>query len=144
MCNKINSVRFVIYRICISIRELEDLTRSILALKDMLDQTDSIRVSNLVMVYFQLYEISDDPKRKEFLDDLFQFMQKRGKSVTFCFHRAMDIDENELQNLFKFTETVAQKTSTIKQPKIKTFFYWNLICQVLITFPSYLLPVPFL
>jgi len=27
---------------------------------------------------FQLYEISDDPKRKEFLDDLFQFMQKRG------------------------------------------------------------------
>lgn len=29
----------------------------------------------------QLYEISDDPKRKEFLDDLFQFMQKRGTPV---------------------------------------------------------------
>ncbi|XP_052791466.1 AT-rich interactive domain-containing protein 3C-like isoform X2 [Mya arenaria] len=29
----------------------------------------------------QLYEISDDPKRKEFLDDLFQFMQKRGSPV---------------------------------------------------------------
>lgn len=29
--------------------------------------------------YFQLYEINDDPKRKEFLDDLFLFMQKRGK-----------------------------------------------------------------
>lgn len=28
---------------------------------------------------FQLYEINDDPKRKEFLDDLFLFMQKRGK-----------------------------------------------------------------
>lgn len=28
---------------------------------------------------FQLYEINDDPKRKEFLDDLFSFMQKRGK-----------------------------------------------------------------
>lgn len=27
----------------------------------------------------QLYEINDDPKRKEFLDDLFSFMQKRGK-----------------------------------------------------------------
>ena len=26
----------------------------------------------------QLYEIDDDPKRKEFLDDLFNFMQKRG------------------------------------------------------------------
>ncbi len=27
----------------------------------------------------QLYELSDDQKRKEFLDDLFAFMQKRGK-----------------------------------------------------------------
>lgn len=31
----------------------------------------------------QLYEINDDPKRKEFLDDLFSFMQKRGKLVAF-------------------------------------------------------------
>ncbi|XP_021345952.1 AT-rich interactive domain-containing protein 3A-like isoform X1 [Mizuhopecten yessoensis] len=29
----------------------------------------------------QLYELSEDPKRKEFLDDLFQFMQKRGTPV---------------------------------------------------------------
>ena len=29
--------------------------------------------------YFQLYELSDDQKRKEFLDELFAFMQKRGK-----------------------------------------------------------------
>lgn len=29
--------------------------------------------------FLQLYEINDDPKRKEFLDDLFLFMQKRGK-----------------------------------------------------------------
>lgn len=28
---------------------------------------------------FQLYELDNDPKRKEFLDDLFTFMQKRGK-----------------------------------------------------------------
>ncbi|XP_022664104.1 AT-rich interactive domain-containing protein 3C-like isoform X6 [Varroa destructor] len=28
-----------------------------------------------------LYELSDDPKRKEFLDDLFAFMQKRGTPV---------------------------------------------------------------
>lgn len=26
----------------------------------------------------QLYELDSDPKRKEFLDDLFSFMQKRG------------------------------------------------------------------
>ncbi len=31
--------------------------------------------------FFQLYELSDEPKRKEFLDDLFAFMQKRGKEV---------------------------------------------------------------
>lgn len=30
-------------------------------------------------LFAQLYEINDDPKRKEFLDDLFSFMQKRGK-----------------------------------------------------------------
>ncbi|XP_076347934.1 uncharacterized protein LOC143245456 [Tachypleus tridentatus] len=30
-----------------------------------------------------LYELNDDPQRKEFLDDLFQFMQKRGSTVLF-------------------------------------------------------------
>ncbi|XP_070542997.1 protein dead ringer homolog isoform X2 [Ptychodera flava] len=29
----------------------------------------------------QLYELTEDPKRKEFLDDLFSFMQKRGTPV---------------------------------------------------------------
>lgn len=28
---------------------------------------------------FQLYELDDDEKRKEFLDELFSFMQKRGE-----------------------------------------------------------------
>lgn len=32
----------------------------------------------------QLYELDGDPKRKEFLDDLFSFMQKRGEAA----HRA--------------------------------------------------------
>ena len=31
------------------------------------------------MLFFQLYELSDDQKRKEFLDELFAFMQKRGR-----------------------------------------------------------------
>ncbi|NXG00694.1 ARI3A protein, partial [Sakesphorus luctuosus] len=31
--------------------------------------------------YPQLYELDEDPKRKEFLDDLFGFMQKRGTPV---------------------------------------------------------------
>lgn len=29
--------------------------------------------------HFQLYELDSDPKRKEFLDELFVFMQKRGE-----------------------------------------------------------------
>lgn len=29
----------------------------------------------------QLYELDNDPKRKEFLDDLFTFMQKRGMEL---------------------------------------------------------------
>lgn len=29
----------------------------------------------------QLYELDGDPKRKEFLDDLFSFMQKRGEHL---------------------------------------------------------------
>lgn len=29
---------------------------------------------------FQLYELDNDPKRKDFLDDLFTFMQKRGET----------------------------------------------------------------
>lgn len=35
----------------------------------------------LPVSFFQLYEINDDPKRKEFLDDLFSYMQKRGESL---------------------------------------------------------------
>lgn len=33
----------------------------------------------MFILCFQLYELSDDVKRKEFLDDLFSFMQRRGK-----------------------------------------------------------------
>lgn len=32
----------------------------------------------------QLYELDSDPERKEFLDDLFIFMQKRGKCGDCC------------------------------------------------------------
>lgn len=32
----------------------------------------------------QLYELSDDPGRKDFLDDLFDFMQKRGEFRNTC------------------------------------------------------------
>ena len=32
----------------------------------------------IICSIFQLYEIDDNPRRKEFLDELFSFMQKRG------------------------------------------------------------------
>ncbi|KAG2464293.1 ARI3A protein, partial [Polypterus senegalus] len=39
------------------------------------------RVSCFMNSLLQLYELDADPKRKEFLDDLFSFMQKRGTPV---------------------------------------------------------------
>lgn len=37
----------------------------------------------MLFVNMQLYELDSDPNRKEFLDDLFNFMQKRGKETSF-------------------------------------------------------------
>ncbi|XP_017878224.1 protein dead ringer isoform X2 [Ceratina calcarata] len=48
----------------------------------------------------QLYEISDDPKRKEFLDDLFTFMQKKGSPINRLPIMAKSVlDLYELYNL---------------------------------------------
>lgn len=48
----------------------------------------------------QLYEISDDPKRKEFLDDLFSYMQKRGTPINRLPIMAKSVlDLYELYNL---------------------------------------------
>ena len=35
------------------------------------------------LFFSQLYELNDDAGRKAFLDELFDFMQKRGKSLNF-------------------------------------------------------------
>ncbi|XP_031618009.1 protein dead ringer isoform X2 [Contarinia nasturtii] len=48
----------------------------------------------------QLYEISDEPKRKEFLDDLFHFMQRRGTPINRLPIMAKSVlDLYELYNL---------------------------------------------
>ncbi|XP_067001246.1 protein dead ringer isoform X2 [Anabrus simplex] len=48
----------------------------------------------------QLYELSDDPKRKEFLDDLFSYMQKRGTPINRLPIMAKSVlDLYELYNL---------------------------------------------
>jgi len=38
-------------------------------------------MTRIVLLFMQLYEMSDDVKRKEFLDELFTFMQKRGELI---------------------------------------------------------------
>ena len=45
--------------------------------------------STIVYALFQLYELSDEPKRREFLDDLFQFMQKRGNFLFLPLRNAL-------------------------------------------------------
>lgn len=47
---------------------------------DVMDETllPDIKMSTSSYSSPQLYELDGDPKRKEFLDDLFSFMQKRG------------------------------------------------------------------
>ncbi|CAF0710922.1 unnamed protein product [Brachionus calyciflorus] len=53
--------------------------------ENLADDSQSINAANGEWTYEeqfkQLYELSDDAKRKEFLDDLFSFMQKRGSPV---------------------------------------------------------------
>lgn len=44
---------------------------------------------------FQLYELSHDPKRKEFLDDLFNFMQKRGMHCRVIISRHFESCDRE-------------------------------------------------
>ena len=44
-----------------------------------------ILCNHLIYLLLQLYEIDDNPKRKEFLDELFTMMQKRGKINCVCF-----------------------------------------------------------
>ncbi|XP_046661997.1 protein dead ringer-like isoform X2 [Homalodisca vitripennis] len=52
----------------------------------------------------QLYEISDDPKRKDFLDDLFSFMQRRGTPIN-----RLPIMAKSVLDLFELYNLVIQR-----------------------------------
>ena len=39
----------------------------------------------IIFIFLQLYELDDDPERKTFLDDYFEFMKKRGEGNLFIF-----------------------------------------------------------
>lgn len=45
------------------------------------DRDRSLHPADPCPLCLQLYELDTDPKRKEFLDDLFSFMQKRGEHL---------------------------------------------------------------
>lgn len=53
-------------------------------------------LADLTSSDLQLYELDNDPKRKEFLDELFVFMQKRGERHSFtnlCFSEPREFFE---------------------------------------------------
>lgn len=45
--------------------------------------TSNFDIFDSKLIIFQLYEIDDESGRKDFLDELFTFMQKRGKKLLF-------------------------------------------------------------
>nr|2KK0_A Chain A, AT-rich interactive domain-containing protein 3A [Homo sapiens] len=57
----------------------------------------------------QLYELDGDPKRKEFLDDLFSFMQKRGTPVN-----RIPIMAKQVLDLFMLYVLVTEKGGLVE------------------------------
>ncbi|XP_055349704.1 AT-rich interactive domain-containing protein 3A-like [Paramacrobiotus metropolitanus] len=57
----------------------------------------------------QLYELSDDPKRRAFLDDLFSFMQKRGTPVN-----RIPIMAKQTLDLYELYRLVTQKGGLVE------------------------------
>ncbi|XP_041049353.1 AT-rich interactive domain-containing protein 3A-like [Carcharodon carcharias] len=57
----------------------------------------------------QLYELDDDPKRKEFLDDLFSFMQKRGTPVN-----RIPIMAKQVLDLYSLYKLVTEKGGLVE------------------------------
>ena len=67
--------------------DISPLIAMLLLLKKIIMLPDTLcdRVAFAIKVFifsFQLYEIDDNPKRKEFLDDLFSTMQRKGKETS--------------------------------------------------------------
>ncbi|KAJ1211253.1 hypothetical protein NDU88_006614 [Pleurodeles waltl] len=57
----------------------------------------------------QLYELDDDPKRKEFLDDLFSYMQKRGTPVN-----RIPIMAKQVLDLYSLYRLVTEKGGLVE------------------------------
>ena len=80
------------------------------------------------MVFFsyfeQLYELDNDPQRKEFLDDLFVFMQKRGM-LSFIYLFCGDLWELLLMHLSYFVNCSLCGASDKDSSALKTLVIQN-------------------
>ncbi|XP_069758722.1 AT-rich interactive domain-containing protein 3B-like isoform X2 [Narcine bancroftii] len=72
-------------------------------------RTASVTVSHIPGTIKQLYELDTDPKRKEFLDDLFVFMQKRGTPVN-----RIPIMAKQVLDLYMLYKLVTEKGGLVE------------------------------
>ncbi|XP_067871239.1 AT-rich interactive domain-containing protein 3A-like isoform X2 [Heterodontus francisci] len=72
-------------------------------------RTASVTVAHIPGTIKQLYELDSDPKRKEFLDDLFVFMQKRGTPVN-----RIPIMAKQVLDLYMLYKLVTEKGGLVE------------------------------
>uniref|UniRef100_UPI00398ED928 AT-rich interactive domain-containing protein 3B-like n=1 Tax=Pristiophorus japonicus TaxID=55135 RepID=UPI00398ED928 len=73
------------------------------------DDADSGRAREAAKDFAKLYELDSDPKRKEFLDDLFVFMQKRGTPVN-----RIPIMAKQVLDLYMLYKLVTEKGGLVE------------------------------
>ena len=71
----------------------------------------------------QLYELSDDTKRKDFLDDLFAFMQKRGKNKHFLHYKHFWLLDMKLSKISFWYSLLIQWIEIVVNDRTTRFYY---------------------
>ena len=83
--------------------------------------------------FFQLYEIDDNPARREFLDELFAFMQKRGESYIRIIVTALSLSPCLLQQNLVWVSRLGWPRTKISQTQffsksIPKLIFWTWSC----------------
>ncbi|XP_007947155.1 AT-rich interactive domain-containing protein 3B [Orycteropus afer afer] len=73
------------------------------------DDADGSRGREISRDFAKLYELDDDPERKEFLDDLFIFMQKRGTPIN-----RIPIMAKQILDLYMLYKLVTEKGGLVE------------------------------
>lgn len=73
------------------------------------DDPDGCRGREISRDFAKLYELDDDPERKEFLDDLFIFMQKRGTPIN-----RIPIMAKQILDLYMLYKLVTEKGGLVE------------------------------